>query len=252
MLFERGILIYSMKGEAKVDEALSKLERDVVSCVKCPRLVTFRQNVARRRRFLDWSYWGRPVPGFGDPNARLLVVGLAPAPHGGNRTGRVFTGDRSGDFLIDSLYDAGFANQPTSTDRDDGLRLRDAYLTAAVKCAPPDNTPNIREINNCSGFLRRELEIFDLAEAILCLGHTAYRSIMNGLMTQYGFRTSIPRFRHGLELHYGSNIPRIFASYHPSPRNTQTGKLTKRMFLAVLTRIKRHIGTSGHLARALG
>lgn len=227
----------------RICKALADLELEVVSCGTCPRLVTFREHVARekRKQYVDWEYWGKPVPGFGDPTARLLIVGLAPAPHGGNRTGRVFTGDRSGDFLFRALYQAGLASQPTSVSRNDGLRLLGAYLTAVVKCAPPGNRPETREIANCSTFLGEELGILKHAVAVLCLGQTAYRSTLNGLMTQYQLRSPIPKFRHGLELSFGSSIPRVFASYHPSPRNTQTGKLTERMFLSLLGRIKRRL-----------
>jgi uracil-DNA glycosylase family 4 len=235
-----------MKIDRGIGEALAGLELEVVSCRRCPRLVNFREHVARkRRRYIDWEYWGKPVPGFGDTKARLLVVGLAPAPHGGNRTGRVFTGDRSGDFLFGALHIAGFASQPTSVSRNDGLRVQGAYLTAAVKCAPPGNKPETREIVNCSRFLGKELEIFREAVAVLCLGQTAYRSTLNVLMAQYQSARRIPRFRHGLELSFGSNVPRVFASYHPSPRNTQTGKLTERMLLSLLARIRRIVMEDG-------
>ena len=220
---------------------LKTLEREIISCRRCPRLVAFREQVAqsRKKQFSDWDYWGRPVPGFGDPDAPLLVVGLAPAPHGGNRTGRVFTGDRSGDFLVRALYKAGFANQPLSTSRDDGLQLRNAYLTAAVKCAPPDNKPKPAEIRSCSGFLEREIETLRNVKAILCLGQIAYRSTMETIRIHHHLDHPIPKFRHGLKVRLGEHFPRIFASYHPSPRNTQTGKLTERMFSSLLSRIRR-------------
>jgi len=231
---------YSVEIGPGVAGALAGLELEVVSCRMCPRLVSFREQVARekRRHYIDWEYWGKPVPGFGDTRARLLIVGLAPAPHGGNRTGRVFTGDRSGDFLFGALYSAGFATQPISISRNDGLRVEGAFLTAAVKCAPPGNRPETREIANCSRFLRKELEIFRDAVAVLCLGQTAYHSTLKVLTAQYGLAERIPKFRHGLELSLGNNVPRVFASYHPSPRNTQTGKLTERMFLSLIARIK--------------
>lgn len=220
---------------------MKTLEREIVSCRRCPRLVAFREQVAqsRKKQFSDWDYWGRPVPGFGDPDAPLLVVGLAPAPHGGNRTGRVFTGDRSGDFLVPALYKAGFANQPLSTSRDDGLQLRNAYLTAAVKCAPPDNKPTPIEIRNCSGFLEREIDTLRNVKAILCLGQIAYRSTMETIRIHHHLDHPIPKFRHGLKVRLGEHFPRIFASYHPSPRNTQTGKLTERMFFSLLSCIRR-------------
>lgn len=213
----------------------------MVSCRRCPRLVAYREQVARNKReqYRDWCYWGKPVPGFGDPDARFLIVGLAPAAHGGNRTGRVFTGDKSGDFLIASLCRAGFSNRPTSFSRDDGLKLRDAYLTAAVKCVPPENKPNTHEIAGCSRFLEREIELFRKAVVVLCLGQVAYRATLNAMTTHYQLKRPVPKFRHGLEVSFGSELPRVFASYHPSPRNTQTGKLTERMFLSLLSRVRR-------------
>ncbi len=225
---------------------LKTLEREIVSCRRCPRLAAFREQVAqtRKKQFSDWDYWGRPVPGFGDPDAPLLVVGLAPAPHGGNRTGRVFTGDRSGDFLVQALHKAGFANQPLSTSRDDGLQLRNVYLTAAVKCAPPDNKPTPAEIRNCSGFLEREIETLRDVKAILCLGQIAYRSTMETIRIHPHLDRPIPKFRHGLEVRLGEDLPRIFASYHPSPRNTQTGKLTEHMLLSLLSRIRRTLNAT--------
>lgn len=221
--------------------ALAELNSAVVSCRRCPRLVAYREQVAREKReqYLAWSYWGKPVPGFGDPAAHLLIVGLAPAAHGGNRTGRVFTGDKSGDFLIASLYRAGFSNQPTSLSRNDGLRLRSAYMTAAVKCIPPGNKPDSSEIDNCSRFLRREIEIFRRAVAVLCLGQIAYRATLDAMLIHYQLKRPIPNFRHGLEVNFGSELPRVFASYHPSPRNTQTKRLTERMLLSLLSRIRK-------------
>ncbi len=157
---------------------LGVLASEVVKCTACPRLVSFRRKVAidKKKRYAHWDYWGKPVAGFGDPEARLVIVGLAPAPHGANRTGRVFTGDRSAEFLVRSLHVAGFANQSTSTSRDDGLVLSRVYLTAAVKCAPPDNKPDVSEVSNCSRFLERELDIFGNAVAVLCLGQIAFRA----------------------------------------------------------------------------
>ncbi len=222
-------------------DSLNQLELEVVSCTKCPRLVRFREQVAttKKKQFMDWDYWGRPVPGFGDPNAHLLIVGLAPAPHGGNRTGRVFTGDKSADFLVKALHRAGFANQAVSTSRQDGLRLKGVYITAAVKCAPPDNKPTRGEATNCSSFLQRELSLLPNASMILCLGQFAYNAVVEVLKARYEVEVPIPKFRHGLEARFGQGIPLVFASYHPSPRNTQTGKLTERMFQALLTRIQK-------------
>jgi uracil-DNA glycosylase len=189
---------------------------------------------------LGWNYWGRPVPGFGDIAAPILVIGLAPAPHGGNRTGRVFTGDRSADFLVKALFEAGYANQPRSVDVKDGLALHGVYMTAAVKCAPPDNRPTTNEMSNCSHFLRSELEICNRSRVIFCLGQFAYRSTMILLKQDNLFSSKIPKFEHGLEIDL-SDGRKLFASYHPSPRNTQTGTLTADMFSSLLERISKSL-----------
>ncbi len=225
---------------------LRRLEREIVTCRKCPRLVAFREQVARekRKQFQDWEYWGRPVPGFGDPQASLLIVGLAPAPHGGNRTGRVFTGDRSGDFLISVLHKAGFANQPVSQNRSDGLTLRNAYLTASVRCAPPDNKPAPVEVENCSPYLSRELSLLKETRVILCLGQLAFKTVMDTLAKTPEVRRSRPKFAHGLEVSLGPGAPTVIASYHPSPRNTQTGKLTKKMFHSLLAHVQQRLRAS--------
>jgi len=203
--------------------------------------------VARKKRkeFVDWEYWGRPVPGFGDPNASLLIVGLAPAAHGGNRTGRVFTGDRSGDFLYEALYKVGLANQPTSQNLEDGLELKGAYVTAAVKCAPPDNKPSTEETTNCSGYLAGEIDSLKDLKAILCLGQFAFNVVIRIIQDKYNLPQSSAKFGHGKVLGLGDGIPPIICSYHPSPRNTQTGRLTEKMFLSVLRRIFR----DGKIAR---
>jgi uracil-DNA glycosylase len=208
----------------------------VVDCRRCPRLVEYREGVARKKRkeFLNWEYWGRPIPGFGDPNASLLIVGLAPAAHGGNRTGRVFTGDRSGDFLYKVLYKTGFANQPTSKSTDDGLTLKGAYVTAAVKCAPPDNKPTIDETSNCSAYLASEIDSLRNLKAILCLGQFAFNAVLRMIQNKYDLPKYSGRFGHGRVLKLGEGIPLIVCSYHPSPRNTQTGRLTEKMLLSVL------------------
>ena len=215
------------------------LNKEVVECRVCPRLVEYRERIARvkKRRFLSWNYWGRPVPGFGDIAASIFVIGLAPAAHGGNRTGRVFTGDRSADFLVKALCDAGFANQPRSNDLNDGLELRRVYMTAAVKCVPPNDKPTNEEMANCAHFLKSELEICNKSKVILCLGQFAYRSTMALLTKNNLFTSKIPKFEHGLEI----NLPdgrRVVASYHPSPRNTQTGTLTADMFNSLLQKIR--------------
>jgi uracil-DNA glycosylase family 4 len=186
---------------------------------------------------LSWDYWGRPIPGFGDPDAYLLIVGLAPAAHGGNRTGRVFTGDRSGDFLFKALYKTGFANQATSRSVDDGLKLKGAYVTAAVKCAPPDNKPSVDEASSCSGYLASEIDSLKGLRAILCLGQFAFNAVMRTIRIRYNLPKPSETFGHGRVLKLGEGIPDIICSFHPSPRNTQTGKLTERMFLSVLRRI---------------
>jgi len=219
----------------------------VVSCRRCPRLVEYREAVARNKRkeFLDWEYWGRPVPGFGEPSAQLLIVGLAPAAHGGNRTGRVFTGDRSGDFLYKALYKTGLANQPTSQNSEDGLKLKGAYVTAAVKCAPPDNKPSVDETSNCSAYLASEIDSLKDLKAILCLGQFAFNAVIRTIRNKYNLPQSSAKFRHGKVLGLGDGIPLIICSYHPSPRNTQTGKLNERMFLSVLRKTLR----DGKIAR---
>ena len=229
--------------EESAEQRLARLRATVIACRKCPRLVQYREEVARtkRRAFRDWTYWGRPVPGFGDPHARLLIIGLAPAAHGGNRTGRAFTGDRSGDFLYTRLYEAGFANQPTSVDANDGLDLRDAYIAAAVRCAPPDNKPLPEELRNCAGYLDEEFVILR-PRAVLALGAIAFYTYLRSLLKQG--RLTPPfryKFSHGAECRLPGDLPHLFASYHPSQQNTQTGRLTPTMFDAVLRRIRRFI-----------
>jgi uracil-DNA glycosylase family 4 len=229
--------------EESRERRLARLRETVIACRKCPRLVQYREEVARTRRraFRDWTYWGKPVPGFGDPHARLLIVGLAPAAHGGNRTGRAFTGDRSGDFLYARLYEAGFANQPTSVDVNDGLELRDAYISAAARCAPPDNRPLPEELRNCAGYLEEEFAILR-PRAVLALGAIAFHTFLRLLMKQKllaSHRTYV--FSHGAEFKLPGDLPFLFASYHPSQQNTQTGRLTLEMFDSVLQRIRRVI-----------
>src|SRR5712664_3351981 len=219
---------------------LLEVRNDVVDCRRCPRLVEYREEVARekRREFLDREYWGKPVPGFGDPNGSLLIVGLAPAARGGNRTGRVFTGDRSGDFLYKALYKVGVANQPTSRSTDDGLVLNGAYVTAAVKCAPPDNKPTIDETSNCATYLASEIDSLKDLRTILCLGQFAFKAVIRMIQNTYNLRKLSADFSHGRVLRLGEGIPVMVCSYHPSPRNTQTGKLTEKMFLSVLRKTR--------------
>src|SRR5713226_8097188 len=226
-------------------QRLLHLNKGVIGCQACLRLVGFRESVARvkKKQFQEWNYWGRPVPGFGDIAGSLVIVGLAPAPHGGNRTGRVFTGDRSADFLVKALYDTGFANQPRSLDVNDGLELHGVYMTAAVKCAPPDNKPTREEMSNCAHFLKSELKQCKRSRIILCLGQFAYRSTMILLKQNNLFSSKIPKFAHGLEIDL-SDGRKVFASYHPSPRNTQTGTLTSDMFNSLLLRIRKGLSHS--------
>ena len=219
------------------DAALAAIQREVTACRRCPRLVAWRERVARERRaaFRDEAYWGRPVPGFGDPAARLLIVGLAPAAHGANRTGRMFTGDRSGDWLYRALNRAGFASQPDSTDRHDGLVLRGAWVTAAVRCAPPANKPTAGERERCRGFLERELDHFADAPVIVALGGFSFAALLRMFRDRgEAVPRPTPRFGHGVEVEMGLRL--LIASYHPSQQNTFTGRLTEPMFDAIWRR----------------
>jgi uracil-DNA glycosylase family 4 len=204
---------------------LETLNQEIIACHKCPRLVAWREEVARvkRRAYKDQEYWGKPVPGFGDANARVLIVGLAPGAHGSNRTGRAFTGDASGGFMYPALYRAGFANQPMAVSRDDGLQLNDVYIAASARCAPPDNKPSPEELNNCQSYLERELQILK-AKVIVCLGRIAFERILK----IYGVRDASFKFAHGA--FYKIDSVWILCSYHPSRQNTLTGKLTVQMF----------------------
>jgi uracil-DNA glycosylase family 4 len=223
------------------ERGLAALEREVVDCRLCPRLVEWRERVAREKRasFATEEYWGRPIPGFGDPGARLMILGLAPAAHGGNRTGRVFTGDRSGDFLYAALHRTGFANQPTSLHRDDGLALRDAWITAAVRCAPPANKPTPAERDTCLPYALRELELLADVEVILCLGAFAWDAALRlvGAAARAAIPRPRPRFGHGAELSLDHALT-LVGCFHPSQQNTFTGKLTEPMIDAVLLRVR--------------
>ena len=222
---------------------LKILNDEIVACRKCRRLVTYREKVAqeKRRAFREQTYWGKPVPGFGDAKAHLLILGLAPAAHGGNRTGRVFTGDRSGDFLFAALYEAGFANQPTSVKRDDGLQLRDAYVAASVRCAPPANKPLPSEILNCRGYLIRELEILR-PRAVLALGKIAWDTYLEILKQSGEIKSRAAyHFAHGAEAQLPGDGAHLFGIYHPSQQNTQTGRVTPAMYGQVLQRIRRFL-----------
>ncbi|MCI4336748.1 MAG: uracil-DNA glycosylase [Thermoplasmata archaeon] len=220
--------------------AWNQLREEVVACRACPRLVAYRERVAhdRKREFRDQEYWGRPVPGFGDPNARLVVVGLAPAAHGSNRTGRVFTGDRSAAFLVGGLHDAGFANQPTSLQRGDGLRYTDLYLTAAVRCVPPDNHPKPEEKAHCRPFLEREFVLLSRTRSYLALGGFAWESTLDAAARVHNVARPRVAFEHGACASLGPGKPLVWGSYHPSPQNTNTGKLTRPMFVGLLEQIR--------------
>jgi uracil-DNA glycosylase len=222
---------------------LAQLNEEIVRCRLCPRLVKYREAVARVRRpaFRNWDYWGKPVPGFGDSDASLVILGLAPAAHGANRTGRMFTGDRSGDFLYKALYRAGFANQASSISRDDGLALHNAYISATLRCAPPANKPLPSELVNCKPYFERELKMIR-PPAVLALGGIAMRAYLLLLKQQGAIeRPSAFTFRHGASYEVGTNLPRLFVSYHPSQQNTFTGKLTEAMLANVLRDIRRFL-----------
>jgi uracil-DNA glycosylase len=216
---------------------LERLNSEIVVCRLCPRLVEWRERVAREKRaaFADQDYWGRPVPGFGDPEGRILVVGLAPAAHGGNRTGRIFTGDRSGDFLFDALHRSGLSNQPTSLSRDDGLRLHDVYVGAVNRCSPPGNRPTPHERDNCLPYLSREMEALRRLRVVVALGSFAWDGVLMALAAN-GHPTPRPkpRFGHAAEATVGPY--RLIGSFHPSQQNTFTGKLTREMLETVLRR----------------
>jgi uracil-DNA glycosylase family 4 len=223
--------------------SLKVIENEVVACRRCPRLVAWREQVGRekRRAFMEWDYWARGVPGFGDPAARLLVLGLAPAAHGANRTGRVFTGDRSGDWLFAALHRAGFANQPTSVRADDGLALADVWVTASVKCAPPDNKPLPQERDACFPFAVAELRALPNLRAILCLGKFAWDNALR-LLRDAGqaLPSPLPKFGHGAQARLEGGLV-LIGSYHPSQQNTFTGKLTEAMLDDVLAAARRAI-----------
>lgn len=224
---------------------LQVLNDEIVACHKCPRLVEYRERVAREKRlaYRDWIYWGKPVPGFGDPNAKLLIVGLAPGTHGSNRTGRMFTGDASGVFLYRALYKAGFANQPIAVNREDGLKLLNAYIAAAARCAPPENKPSPSEILNCRPYLERELEILK-PRAVLALGKIGWDVFLGILKHQGKIASRVSyRFAHGAEVDLPTVNLRLFGVYHPSQQNTLTGLLTPAMYAKVLRGVQRYLET---------
>lgn len=207
------------------------LDNKIINCRQCPRLVEWREEVAfkRRRAYMDWEYWGKPVPGFGDINAKVLVVGLAPGAHGANRTGRIFTGDSSGDFLFSALFRADFANQPNGKHRGDGLILKDTYISAVCRCVPPANKPTGAEIRNCLPYLKREIHLLNRLQVIVVLGRTAFDNILRIYLAE-GFGVPRLEFSHGVNYELGERLPKLVVSYHPSRQNTQTGRLTVPMF----------------------
>jgi uracil-DNA glycosylase family 4 len=226
-------------------DALAELEREIVSCRRCPRLVAWREHVAEVKRagFASEEYWGRPLPGFGDPRASMVVLGLAPAAHGGNRTGRVFTGDRSGDWLFAALHRSGFANQPGSRSRDDGLTLEGCWVAAAVRCAPPANQPTPAERDNCLPYAVTELRLLDRARVIVCLGGFAWDAALR-VLRQFGeIPRPRPRFGHGAEVEVGRFV--LLGCYHPSQQNTFTGRLTETMIDDVLARGRELVHRAG-------
>lgn len=228
-----------------LDERIHKLEElqhRVVGCEKCPRLRSYCAQIAqtKRRAYRDWDYWGRPVPSFGDPQARVLIVGLAPAAHGANRTGRMFTGDRSGDFLYRVLFDTGFASQPVASSRDDGMELRRAYITAVVRCAPPANKPSRAEIANCRAYLESELDLLADVRVIVALGRVAFDVLLSVFRDRgvIGSRRKF-EFGHGAIHQLGAGLPILISAYHPSQQNTLTGRLTYPMMRAVFQQARR-------------
>jgi uracil-DNA glycosylase family 4 len=225
-------------------KALSALQSEIITCTQCPRLVAWREQVAREKtkRFAEDKYWGKPIPSFGDPQARLLIVGLAPAAHGGNRTGRMFTGDRSGDWLFRALHKAGFTNQPTSVHRDDGLKLTDCYITATLRCAPPQNKPAPEEIANCRPYLLREIELLKNVQVILGLGKIGFDNALSAFAEAFDLDFSPrPKFGHGVEYALNSRLI-LLGTFHPSQQNTFTGKLTEAMLDRVFRRARQLLG----------
>ena len=220
--------------------SLKVLHQTITDCTRCARLTTYRQEIARTKvkRFQDWDYWGRPIPGFGDAKGRLFIVGLAPAAHGGNRTGRVFTGDRSGDWLYDALHAFGFANQPNATHRGDGLKLADCYVAAAVRCAPPDNKPTKEEFEQCRPFLLEELRLLPQVRVIVALGKIAFDEYLKAAKIQgHEMGKPLPKFSHG-SLYKTPWGVTLLGSYHPSQQNTFTGRLTRPMFYSIFRKAR--------------
>lgn len=229
----------------EIQRNLDELNLEIINCRRCPRLVEWRESVAKTKKkaYAEWDYWGKPVPGFGDINGSILILGLAPGAHGSNRTGRMFTGDTSGDFLYPALYNAGFASQPDSLSINDGLKLKNIYISAVCRCAPPDNKPTREEIVNCQPFLDSELKIMKNMVGIVALGKIAFDSALYLIKKQCGINpTNQPKFGHG-QLYFSNDhtSPWLLASYHPSRQNTQTGRLTRQMFQSIWEAAKKSI-----------
>ncbi|MFB3887796.1 MAG: uracil-DNA glycosylase [Thermodesulfobacteriota bacterium] len=224
---------------------LERLQEKVIRCRKCPRLVAYLKEISSRKpkRYLDWDYWSRPLPSFGDPGARVLIVGLAPAANGGTRTGRMFTGDRSGEWLFGALYQFGFANQPNSSHRDDGFALRDCYITATIRCAPPENRPLPEEIENCRPYLLKELDLLENVQIIVPLGQIAFTQTLKSLRLK-GLQIPSLSFGHGKVYSLrtpNSELRTLITTYHPSQQNTQTGKLTRPMFHNIFEMVRKEL-----------
>ena len=218
---------------------LIQLNKSIIKCRKCKRLVSFREKIAKekRRQYFEENYWGKPIIGYGDPNAKLLMIGLAPAAHGGNRTGRVFTGDKSADFLFTCLYEAGFSNQPHSIDREDGLKLNNLYLTTALKCVPPEDKPTAEELKTCFNYFRREIEFLSNINTIVALGKIAFDSCLNFYKQEYSIKAKNFIFSHGSKYKLPDNKT-LIGSYHPSPRNVNTGRIDLKKMLTLLDKVK--------------
>jgi uracil-DNA glycosylase family 4 len=225
-----------------------RLNQRIIRCRCCPRLTTYRERIGRekKREFRDWDYWAKPLPSFGEPSGRLLIIGLAPAAHGGNRTGRFFTGDSSGRWLFRALHKAGFTNQPTWQRRDDGLKLLDCYITAVLHCAPPDNKPLPKEVERCSVYFDEELKRLKYLRVVIALGKIAFDNYLKSLR-RLGvvLPKPLPQFAHNTTYELGPDLPTLIASYHPSRQNTNTGKLTEPMFDAVFRRARQLLDTAG-------
>ncbi len=226
--------------EISYSTSFEDLESTIIRCKLCPRLVHYRERTPPAPAHENEIHWRKPIPGFGDPDARLLVLGLAPSSRGGNRTGRIFTGDQTGKFLFRLLYQEGFASQPEGASKDDGLKLHDCYLTASVKCTPPKHKPLAQEFRNCSRYLAGELLLLKKVRCVLALGKDAFETYLDFLETQAGLEKPFPKFGHGVEAFF-PGWPTLMGSYHPTPQNVNTGKLTEKMFTDILKKIKKDL-----------